>query len=67
MAEYGDCGPPPNGTATLTQETLGYEWDYEQSAYASQYPAGRVHLTGTTEGGRTNQCPFTAPRAAPWF
>jgi hypothetical protein len=34
-------------TATL-YNNLGFEFDYEQSAYQAAYPAGRVRMSGTT-------------------
>jgi Domain of unknown function (DUF4082)/Bacterial Ig-like domain/Bacterial Ig domain/Secretion system C-terminal sorting domain len=37
-------------TATLTNGTLGYEWDWYQ--YASTYPPGRVTMSSTTLDGR---------------
>ena len=45
----------PNGqTATLTQNTLGYEWNPEQESYRSTYPAGRVILSKTIVNGKTH-------------
>ncbi|MEP7377851.1 MAG: DUF4082 domain-containing protein [Chitinophagaceae bacterium] len=35
-------------TATLGVNTLGYEWDYEQPAFASSYPAGRMTMSSKT-------------------
>ncbi|MGZ4723657.1 MAG: Ig-like domain-containing protein, partial [Ilumatobacteraceae bacterium] len=36
------------GNTTLTAGTLGYEIDWEQAAYASWYPAGRITFSETT-------------------
>jgi hypothetical protein len=41
--------------ATLTNYTLGYEWDYENAAYASSNPPGRVTLSSTTFNGLTHR------------
>ena len=38
-------------TAFLGNNTLGYEWDYEQPEYASSYPAGRFTMSSRTVGG----------------
>lgn len=32
---------------TMTDGTLGYEWDWEQAAFASFYPKGRITLSST--------------------
>jgi large repetitive protein len=37
---------------TLGTSTLGYEWDPEQDAYASYYPAGRIRLSQTEVNGK---------------
>ncbi|HEY7627097.1 MAG TPA: N,N-dimethylformamidase beta subunit family domain-containing protein, partial [Ilumatobacteraceae bacterium] len=37
-----------SGDTTLTDGTLGYEIDWEQDAYASWYPAGRITMSETT-------------------
>jgi hypothetical protein len=37
-------------TQTLTNGTLGYEWDWYQ--YTSTYPPGRVRMSSTTLDGR---------------
>jgi hypothetical protein len=42
-------------TAALGTNTLGYEWDYEQPAYASSYPAGRITMSSTTSNGVTHK------------
>jgi hypothetical protein len=39
-------------TATLTNGTLGYEWDWYQ--YTSTYPPGRVTMSSTTLDGRVH-------------
>ncbi|MCF2447194.1 DUF4082 domain-containing protein [Dyadobacter sp. CY345] len=41
-------------TATLTANTLGYEWNPEQESYRSTYPAGRVILSKTIVNGKTH-------------
>jgi hypothetical protein len=41
-----------NGTATLNNGVLGYEWDYQQDNGA--YPIGRVILSKTTISGLTH-------------
>lgn len=43
----------PAQTATLSANTLGYEWDFEQ--YEGSYPAGRVHLSETVSSGQTHR------------
>ena len=40
-------------TATFSNGTLGYEWDYEQAF--SSYPAGRITMSSTTLGGQTHK------------
>ena len=40
-------------TATMPYGTLGYEMDWEQ--YFDTYPAGRVTMSQTVEGGRTHK------------
>ena len=40
---------------TLAASTLGYEFDWEQAAYASSYPAGRITLSDTTVGGKIHK------------
>lgn len=43
-----------NQTATFPNGTLGYEWDWEQAAYASSNPSGRIKLSQTTFNGHTH-------------
>lgn len=43
-----------NQSVTFANGTLGYEWDWEQSQYASTYPANRVHLSQTTLNNHTH-------------
>ncbi|GGB92486.1 N,N-dimethylformamidase beta subunit family domain-containing protein [Dyadobacter sediminis] len=43
-----------SGSHTLTQNTLGYEWDPEQEDYRSTYPAGRILLSRTVLNGKTH-------------
>ena len=45
----------PGQTATLADRTLGYEWNYEQAAFASYNPAGRITLSSTTVGDKTHK------------
>ena len=40
-------------TATMPYGTLGYEMDWEQ--YFDTYPAGRVTMSRTVDGGRTHK------------
>ncbi len=42
-------------TKALGVNTLGYEWDYEQPAYASSYPPGRITMSSTTTNGVTHK------------
>jgi len=42
-------------TRTFPNSTLGYEWDWEQPAYASSYPPGRVTMSSTTSSGHTHK------------
>ena len=37
-----------SGATTLAADTLGYEFDWEQAAFASSYPPGRITLSDTT-------------------
>ncbi|MBL8728038.1 MAG: DUF4082 domain-containing protein [Planctomycetes bacterium] len=41
-------------TATLGQESLGSEWDYEQPLYAASYPPRRIKLSSTVLNGKTH-------------
>lgn len=38
-------------TATMTDGTVGYEWDQESTTYQSSYPKGRILLSTTTISG----------------
>ena len=42
-------------TASLGVNTLGYEWDYEQPAYASSYQPGRFTTSSTTVNNLTHK------------
>jgi hypothetical protein len=42
----------PVKTATLSQNTLGYEWDWQQ--YEASYPPGRIRMSQTTVGSHTH-------------
>lgn len=42
-------------SASLGVNTLGYEWDYEQPAYASKYPQGRFTASNTTVNNLTHK------------
>ena len=42
-------------TAALGVNTLGYEWDYEQPAFASSYPAGRITMSSKTVNSLTHK------------
>lgn len=44
----------PGQEATMADQTLGYEWNYEQPAFSGSYPANRVTLSRTTSGGLTH-------------
>lgn len=61
-AEYGNlrfwrhtsvASLDPGQTATMPAGTLGYEMDWEQ--YFEYYPAGRVTMSRTVEGGLTHK------------
>jgi hypothetical protein len=41
----------PGQVATLGTSILGYEWNYEQPAFAASNPAGRITMSSTTHGG----------------
>jgi hypothetical protein len=50
-----DVANLPNGqTLTLTQNTLGYEWDWEQEEFRASYPAGRILLSKTIHNDKTH-------------
>ncbi len=50
---------------TLTANTLGYEFDWEQAAYASSYPAGRITFSDTTAVGKNHRLSlYRAPSGA---
>lgn len=44
-----------SGATTLENNTLGYEFDWEQPEYASSYPAGRITLSDTTAVGKNHK------------
>ena len=35
--------------------TLGYEWDFEQTTYESNYPPGRIRMSNTTLNGKVHK------------
>jgi hypothetical protein len=41
----------PGQIATLGMSILGYEWNYEQPAFAGFNPPGRITMSSTTKGG----------------
>ena len=45
----------PGQTATLADNTIGYEWNYEQIAFANTNPPGRITLSSTTVGDKTHK------------
>ena len=61
LAQHRDDAAP----TTLTGDTLGYEFDWEQPAYAGCNPAGRITLSDTTAGGKNHQMSlYRAPSGA---
>ncbi len=52
-----------SGNTTLTAGTLGYEFDWEQSAYAASNPPGRITVSDTTAVGKNHK--MSLYRAAP--
>ena len=54
-----------SSATTLAANTLGYEFDWEQPAYASSNPAGRITLSDTTAGGKNHKMSlYRAPSGA---
>ncbi|MGB7979561.1 MAG: DUF4082 domain-containing protein [Candidatus Nanopelagicales bacterium] len=54
-----------SSATTLAANTLGYEFDWEQPAYASSNPAGRITLSDTTAGGKNHRMSlYRAPSGA---
>ena len=51
----GVAGLSAGQVAALGVNTLGYEWDYEQSQFASSYPNGRFTTSSTTISGKTHK------------
>ncbi|MFN8381824.1 MAG: sortase [Anaerolineales bacterium] len=45
---------PPASTISLTGNSLGYEWDFEQAQYQNSYPDGRFWVTTTNSAGQTH-------------
>jgi hypothetical protein len=45
----------PGQTATLGDNTLGYEWNFEQPLFANSNPPGRITLSSTTVGDKTHK------------
>ena len=39
----------------LGSQTLGYEWNFEQSEYKNTYPHGRITMSSTTLNGKTHK------------
>ena len=53
------------GATTLAANTLGYEFDWEQAAYASSNPPGRITLSDTTAAGKNHKMSlYRAPSGA---
>ena len=53
------------GATTLAAGTLGYEFDWEQPAYATSNPAGRITVSDTTVGGKSHKMSlYRAPSGA---
>ncbi|MBL8061825.1 MAG: DUF4082 domain-containing protein [Anaerolineales bacterium] len=44
-----------SGAITLTANTLGYEFDWEQTAYSNSYPLSRITLSDTTATGKNHK------------
>lgn len=55
-----------NQTATMTNGTIGYEWDFEQSAYAEHYPNGRILLSETNIGGKVHKLSLYKHASGAW-
>ncbi|WP_317164797.1 DUF4082 domain-containing protein [Hymenobacter ginkgonis] len=53
-------------TATMTDGTLGYEWDPEQPAYQSTYPSGRILLSETVLNGQTHRTSLYKHSSGAW-
>ncbi len=55
-----------SGDTTLEDNTLGYEFDWEQAEYASSYPPGRITVSETTPlSGKTHKMSlYRAPSGA---
>jgi len=50
------AGLSTGGSATMTNATIGYEWDpLNTSTFQSNYPGGRVILSNTDVNGKTHQ------------
>ena len=52
---------------TFPAGTLGYEFAFEQPAFETTYPKGRIALSSTANGGQTQKLSFTGIPAEPWF
>jgi len=51
-------------TATLTNGTLGYEWDWEQ--YPGSYPSGRITMSKTDFNGHTHKLSMYKHSSGAW-
>ncbi len=52
--------------ATLTNGTIGYEWDPEMPAYTSSYPTGRITMSQTAIGGFTHKLSLYKHSSGAW-
>lgn len=60
----GVAGLGSGQTATLTNGTLGYEWDWEQ--YPASYPSGRITMSKTDFNGHTHKLSMYKHTSGAW-
>ena len=56
----------PGQKATLSDNTIGYEWDPESAEYADKYPNGRITFSKTNVSGKTHKLSLYKHSSGAW-
>lgn len=56
----------PGQKATLSDNTIGYEWDPESAEFADKYPNGRITLSNTNVSGKTHKISLYKHSSGAW-
>lgn len=56
----------PGQKATLSDNTIGYEWDPESAEYADKYPNGRITCSNTDVSGKTHKISLYKHSSGAW-